>query len=190
MTIQSKWVWLAYLLPMCSTAIGADWVSMFNGEDFTGWVQRGGKAKYHIEDKMIVGTTVKGTPNAFLCSARDYGDFILELEYRVDPQMNSGIQIRSESKPAYHNGVVHGYQVEIDTSQRAWSGGIYDESRRGWVNDLSNNEAARNAFKQNEWNHYRIQAIGDSIKTWVNGVPAADLRDCLLYTSPSPRDRG
>lgn len=181
-TIQSKWVWLAYLLPMCSTAIGADWVSMFNGEDFTGWVQRGGKATYHIEDKMIVGTTVKGTPNAFLCSARDYSDFILELEYKVDPQMNSGIQIRSESRPAYHNGVVHGYQVEIDTSQRAWSGGIYDESRRGWINDLSSNEAAQKAFKQNEWNHYRIQAIGDSIKTWVNGVPAADLRDAQTLT--------
>jgi hypothetical protein len=80
---------------------------------------------------MIVGTTVKGHPNAFLCSARDYGDFILELEYKVDPQMNSGIQIRSESKPDYNRGVVHGYQVEIDPSERAWSGGIYDESRTG-----------------------------------------------------------
>jgi len=175
--IKSTWVWIACVLTLCTTAMGADWVSLFNGKDFTGWVQRGGKAKYHVEDNMIVGTTVKGIPNAFLCTARDYSDFILEIEYKVDPQMNSGIQIRSESRPDYIRGVVHGYQVEIDPSERAWSGGIYDESRRGWINNLVGNDPARQAFKQNEWNHYRIQAIGDSIKTWVNGVPAADLRD-------------
>ncbi len=91
--------------------------------------------------------------------------------------MNSGIQIRSESYPDYQNGRVHGYQVEIDPEPRAWSGGIYDEGRRGWLCDLKNNEPARKAFKQGEWNHYRIQALGPSIKTWINGVPAADLQD-------------
>jgi hypothetical protein len=74
---------------------------------------------------------------------------------------------------------VHGYQVEIDPSDRAWSGGIYDEGRRGWLNNLKDNEPARKAFKQNEWNHYRIVCKGDSIKTWINGVPAADLKDDL-----------
>ncbi len=78
--------------------------------------------------------------------------------------------------------MVHGYQVEIDPGERAWSAGIYDESRRGWLNDLKENEKARKAFKQNDWNHYRILAVGDSIKTWINGVPAADLRDSLTRT--------
>ncbi|MCK5776090.1 MAG: DUF1080 domain-containing protein, partial [Bacteroidales bacterium] len=91
----------------------------------------------------------------------------------VDPSMNSGIQIRSNSFPYYRNARVHGYQVEIDPSERAWSAGIYDESRRGWLNPLGDNPKAQKAFKQNDWNHYRIEAIGDTIKTWINGVPAA-----------------
>ena len=87
------------------------------------------------------------------------------------------IQIRSNSLPDYSDGRVHGYQVEIDPSDRAWSAGIYDEGRRGWLHNLEDNEAAREAFKQDEWNHYRILAVGDSIKTWINGIPAADLTD-------------
>jgi hypothetical protein len=91
--------------------------------------------------------------------------------------MNSGIQIRSNSFPNYRDGRVHGYQIEIDPSKRAWSAGIYDEARRGWLVNLDNNPAAQKAFKQNDWNHYRIEAIGDTIKTWINGVPAAHLID-------------
>lgn len=87
--------------------------------------------------------------------------------------MNSGIQIRSNSLPQYQNGRVHGYQVEIDPSDRAWSGGIYDEGRRGWLYSLENDSEAQKAFRQNEWNHYRIEAIGDTIKTWVNETPTA-----------------
>lgn len=171
-------------------------VSLFNGENLDGWVQHGGVAKYTIEDGAIVGTSVADTPNSFLCTKKHYSDFILEVEFKVDPGLNSGIQIRSnvydeprEVVTKASNGTlrtkkvaagrVHGYQVEIDTSDRAWSGGIYDEGRRGWLNNLDGeeNKAAREAFKQNEWNHYKVQCIGDSIKTWVNGVPAADLTD-------------
>ena len=179
MASSFHWMMALLLVSFSVNATGADWKNLFNGKDFTGWIQRGGNAKYHVEDGVIVGTTVKGGPNTFLCTDRDYSDFILELEYRVHPNMNSGVQIRSLSKPEVHNGVVHGYQVEIDPSKRAWSGGIYDESRRGWLNPLSDNPKAQAAFKQNEWNHYRVEAIGDSIKTWINGVPAADLRDSL-----------
>lgn len=152
---------------------------LFNGESFEGWTQRGGKAEYSIEDGVIVGTSVPSTPNSFLCTEKEYGDFILDLEYKVDPLLNSGIQIRSLVYPEDHKraGVVHGYQVEIDPSDRAWSAGIYDESRRGWLYNLEDNPAAQAAFKQNEWNHYRIACIGNSIRTWINGVPAANLLD-------------
>ena len=130
------------------------------------------------------------TGNSFLCTEKDYGDFVLELEFKVDPALNSGVQIRSQcfdepkefekdgKKSKIPAGRVHGYQVEIDPLERAWSGGIYDEGRRGWLNDLKNNDAgAAQAFKQNEWNKFRIECRGDSIKTWINGVPAADLKD-------------
>ncbi len=153
------------------------WVNLFDGKTLNGWNQKGGNAKYEVVDGTIVGTTVHNTPNSFMTTDKMYGDFILELEYKVDPSMNSGIQIRSNSLPSYRNGRVHGYQVEIDPSERAWSGGIFDEARRGWLNPLGDNPQAQKAFKQNDWNHYRIEAIGDTIKTWVNGVPAAHLID-------------
>lgn len=155
----------------------AGFVSLFNGQNLDGWIQRGGKAKYEAVDGMIVGTTVLDTPNSFLCTKRDYADFILELDFKVDDGLNSGVQIRSQSLPDYKDGRVHGYQVEIDPSDRAWTGGIYDEARRGWLNDLKNNPAARQAFKRGEWNHFRVECRGDSIKTWLNDVPAADLKD-------------
>ncbi len=153
------------------------WKPLFNGENLNGWTQKGGEAKYTVKDGAIVGSTVHNTPNSFLTTNEMYSDFILELDFKVDSTMNSGIQIRSNSFPYYMNGRVHGYQVEIDPSKRAWSGGIYDEARRGWLNTMDDNPEAQKAFKQNDWNHYRIEAIGDTIKTWVNDVPAAHLID-------------
>ncbi|MEM9144488.1 MAG: DUF1080 domain-containing protein, partial [Bacteroidota bacterium] len=115
------------------------WEPLFNGTSLVGWSTKGGKAPYKIEDGAIVGTTVHNTPNTFLATDKMYDDFILELDYLVDPSMNSGIQIRTNSFPWYRDGRVHGYQVEIDPSERAWSGGIYEEGRRGWLNPLKDN---------------------------------------------------
>ena len=115
------------------------WQNLFNGKDLTGWKQLNGKAKYEVLNGEIVGTTVSNEPNSFLSTEKDYGDFLLELELFVDTSMNSGIQIRSLSLPEYRNGRVHGYQIEIDPSKRAWSGGIYDEARRGWLYPLELN---------------------------------------------------
>ncbi len=156
---------------------GAPWQELFNGEDLSGWTQLGGEAEYSVRDGAIVGSTVHDTPNSFLATDRPYGDFILELDYRVDTTMNSGIQVRSNSHDYYMDGRVHGYQVEIDPSERGWSAGIYDEARRGWLVPLTGNTEAQQAFKKDGWNHYRIEAIGDTLKTWINGVPAAHLID-------------
>ena len=101
----------------------------------------------------------------------------MELDYKIDSTINSGIQIRSSSFPYYQNGRVHGYQIEIDPSKRAWRAGIYDEGRRKWLNTLVDNTKVQKAFKQNDWNHYRIEVIGDTIKTWINKVPASYLID-------------
>jgi len=154
------------------------WTSLI-GDDLSNWVQRGGEAEYRLEDGQIVGTTVPDTPNSFLCTRKNYSDFILELEVKVDPRLNSGIQIRSQSRESYRDGRVHGYQVEIDPSDRAWSGGIYDEARRGWLDDLEDQPEARKAFNNGEWNRYRIRARGDTLRTWVNGVPVAHLVDTV-----------
>lgn len=151
--------------------------SIFDGQTLGGWVQRGGKAVYFVEEGCIVGETRPNQPNSFLCTEETFADFELELEFKVDPRLNSGVQIRSESRPEYRSGVVHGYQVEIDPSPRAWTGGIYDESRRGWLVDLKENAPGREAFRQGEWNRFRIVAKGEVMRVYLNGVPTAELHD-------------
>lgn len=153
------------------------WHNLFNGKNLNGFKQLNGKAKYEVVNGELVGTTVSNEPNSFLATEKNYKDFILELELFVDPSMNSGVQIRSLSTPEYQNGRVHGYQVEIDPSERGWSGGIYDEARRGWLYTADLNPKAKTAFKNNQWNKYRIECIGNNIRTWINGVPTANVVD-------------
>jgi type 1 glutamine amidotransferase len=185
------------LLSLTAGAWAGDWVNLFDGKTLNGWSVHSGFAKYHVEDGMIVGTAVKGSPNSFLCTDKEYGNFILELEVKCDPALNSGVQIRSQVCPAptffVFRGAdgkprtrvnppdrVHGYQVEIANAKAGTSGGIYDEARRAFfLADVSGDPAASTAFKDNQWNKYRIECRGSSIKTWVNGVPCADLKDSM-----------
>jgi len=165
-----------------------DWEFPFDGKTLDGWKKLGGDATYHIEGDMIVGTTaaVSDTTNSFLATKKFYDNFILEFEVILDlapdNYHNSGVQIRSNSLPEYRNGLVHGYQVEIDPDTTERSGGIYDEGRRGWVHDLSDNPVAKKAYKLGEWNYFRVVANGSSIKTWLNGVPAANYEDSMTST--------
>ena len=166
------------LLCFCAASFAqGDWEPLFNGKNLKGWKKLNGAAEYRIEDGAIVGVSRVNTPNTFLCTDKTYGDFILELSFKVDEGLNSGVQFRSNSKPDYRNGQVHGYQYEIDPSARAWSGGIYDEGRRGWLYPMTKNPCAQKAFKPGEWNKLRIEAIGDRIRTWLNGIPTADILD-------------
>ncbi len=153
-----------------------EFVSLFDGKTLDGWVQRNGTATYRVEDGCIVGKTNEGSPNSFLCTEKNYGDFELTFEVRVADQLNSGVQIRSESKQEYNQGRVHGPQVEIATNGTA--GYIYGEAlNTGWLNEDRSDPAAKAAFKKGQWNKYRVRCVGKSIKTWVNDVPVADLLD-------------
>lgn len=168
---------LSFFSLAASSQSAGGWQLLFNGKDLDGWEKLNGSAGYRIEDGAIVGTSTANSPNTFLATKQSYSDFILELEFKVDPGFNSGVQIRSHSSPDYMDGRVHGYQVEIDPSERAWTGGIYDEARRGWLYPLTVNEQAKAAFRLQEWNKMYVECIGNTIKTWINDVPAAYLLD-------------
>lgn len=175
-----------------------DWTQLFNGTDLTGWRIIGSEdADFDIVDGVLVGTTIKGIPNSFLVTGHSYSDFILELDFKIDKGINSGVQIRSdvyeeetttpylngsleESERTWPAGRLYGYQVEIDPSERAWSGGFYEEGGRGWLQPLNENEAAREAYKPEEWNHLKIKAQDNHFETWINGVKAADYTDDKL----------
>ena len=128
---------LSFIMLLALTSVNATategWTDLFNGKDLAGWEKLNGNAEFKVEDGIIVGVSKHGIPNTFLATEKTYSDFVLEYEVLMDDALNSGVQIRSISDPEIKNGRVHGYQVEIDPSKRSWTGGIYDEARRGWL---------------------------------------------------------
>jgi len=182
--MQSRFLasFLLFLLAFSIQAQEGNWKNLFNGKDLSGWKAVAGKATFTVQDGVIEGSAVFGTGNTFLITEELYGDFILELDLKISHvSSNSGIMTRGQFDPAGQGGkgLVYGYQVEADPTPRAWSGGIYDEARRGWFYPLDLNPAAKAAFKLGEWNRYRIEALGNTIKTWVNGQEVAYFVDDL-----------
>jgi len=177
--MKSRIILSAMLMTLILTGCRhSDWHDLFNGKDFTGFVQKGGEAQFTVEDGVMTGISTPDTPNSFMCTTEEYSDFILEFEVKVDTLLNSGVQIRSHSTENGERTLVYGYQVEIDPTDRGWSGGIYDEARRGWLYPVTpNNAAAVRSFDRHGWNSYRVEAIGNRIRTWINGIPVADLVD-------------
>ena len=165
------------LFIVCSISAQDNWEMLFNGKDLDNFEQLNGNASYEIKDGELVGTSKLNTPNSFMASKEKYADFILEFDVFVENGLNSGVQFRSISSPDIMDGRVHGYQCEIETSSRKWAGGVYDEARNGWLYPLSRNPKGQNAFVPGQWNHYRIEAIGNEIRTWVNGIQCANLVD-------------
>lgn len=179
-----------FLILTATVSVNGDegWKPLFDGKTLDGWEVKGGYATYKAEDGMIVGTTADGSPNTFLCKG-PFSDFQLEFEVKCDPELNSGVQIRSHiyekdtpqaSKPDRIRtaGTVYGYQCEIAKAATGSSGNFWDEARwTRWHDDFADKPKAREAFKENEWNKYRIVAKGNRIQSWVNGVPCADFTD-------------
>jgi len=155
------------------------WTNLFDSGNLDGFEKRNGTAEYKLEGDELIGISALETPSTYLCTKEKFSDFILEVDVKVEVGLNSGIQFRSNSLPDYRNGQVHGYQCEIDPSERKWSGGIFDQSRRGWIYPVTMNEPGRQAFQNGQWNKYRIEAIGNEIRTWINGVQVTNLVDAM-----------
>lgn len=197
MKLRSMAAGVLAALVVTGGAWAGEWIALFDGKTLEGWSVHSGSCTYHVEEGAIVGTTAEMSKNTFLCTDKEYGDFILELDVKCDPGLNSGIQIRSTiadrelaftflAKQGTVRTVVlppdrvYGYQIEIADGESGMCGGVYDEARRFYfLDDLSDAPEAQKAFKNGEWNTYRIQCRGDRIQTWVNDVPCADVRDAV-----------
>ncbi|MEM7790118.1 MAG: DUF1080 domain-containing protein [Verrucomicrobiota bacterium] len=159
-------------------------VDLYNGENLDGWVQRGAKNIYEAKEDVIVGTYVPPNGNSYLCTVRDdFGDFIFTVEFKWLLQGNSGIQFRSK---VVGKGGVQGPQVELEEAARkkGWTGGVYAQGLGGFFYPLwlEAHEDARQAVKFDDWNRVTIHAKGDTVKTWVNGVPCAHFKNSEFLT--------
>lgn len=155
------------------------WTVLFDGETLEGWFVHNGDLPYEVRDREIVGVTAVDIPNRYLTTESQYGDFILELEVNNSDGENSGIQFRSVTDAPNYSGLT-GYQLEIDPSERAWTGGIYFEGIWTWQHPPINNPACKAAWKPEDWNSLRIEAKGEVMRTFVNDTPCAYLFDEYL----------
>lgn len=163
------------LLTYPSASLHADnegLVDLFNGKNLDGWTQRNGTATYRVEGNEIVGRTADKSPNSFLCTDALYGDFELQFEVKLDSKLNSGVQIRSQTKGGTPDGRVNGPQVEISTDKMA--GYVYGEAAGGWMTS-DDKRMPHEFFKENEWNSYQVVAFGPRIQVWLNGHLVSDL---------------
>jgi hypothetical protein len=168
---------LCAVLIVSTASAQSGWKSMFEGKSVDSFEKRQGTAKYTLDGNVLTGYSKINSPSTYLCTKEMYSDFILEVDVKIEMGLNSGVQFRSNSIESFKKGQVHGYQMEIDVSERKWSGGIFDQSRRGWIYPVTMNEKGQNAFQNGTWNKYRIEAVGNSIRTWVNGVQVTNLVD-------------
>ena len=177
---MKRFALLLVTVPVALMGCFADgpWQELFNGKNLKGWERLDGSAEFRVENGMIIGISKAGTPNTFLATKKNYADFILEYEMKMDRGLNSGVQFRSSSHRPDGSPRVNGYQVECDDhADRPWVGGIYEEAARGWLYPMSYNPDAFKVFKPGDWNRYRVEAVGNSIRTYVNGVSFANLVD-------------
>lgn len=168
----------ALLFTFSLTGFAKDkYTPIFDGKTLKGWTQRNGTATYRVENNAIVGKTKEGSPNSFLCTDKLYGNFDLKFEVKVDNGLNSGVQIRSQTKDG-PKGRVNGPQVEIEMSGKngAESGYIYGEAAGGWMTPADKRKPHKH-FKDGEWNAYRVVAKDAHIQVWINGVQISDLVD-------------
>jgi Domain of Unknown Function (DUF1080) len=158
----------------------APWKSLFNGKNFKGWkvTTRGKLAAAWVENGEMVGHSIVNTAqHTFIRSKKKYADFILEGDCKLDGDLHTGFLFRLIEAPDTATVSLYGYQVKIDPTTRKWTGGVFDDFGKTWhwLYTLKNDARAREAFKMQEWNTFRIEAIGNTIKVWVNNIPTVHL---------------
>lgn len=185
---------LIFLSVLCVGTQGLhadEWQSLFNGKDLSGWTN-----PYEWGEAKVVDGEIQLTANKkfFLVTEKTYNDFVLEGEVLLpEGKANSGFMFRCHVQ----KNKVFGYQAEVDGSDRRWSGGLYDEGRRGWLwpskqgrtkeksalekekesQEFFQQEEVRNALKRNDWNLYRVTCRGSKLKIEVNGVTTTEFED-------------
>ena len=160
------------------------WKQLFNGTDLSNFTRRNGSGKFEAVDGTIKGTTNEGSPNSFLCTNKNYQNFELTFEVKVDNRLNSGVQLRSRQKESDNSeGRVFGPQVEIEASgaNGAEAGYIFGEATgRGWLTPKSDLKPHKH-FNDDQWNNYRVLVEGPRFQTWINGQQISDLTDEKIF---------
>jgi len=169
-----KWIVFCVCLAVLATASAATASSreLFNGKDLEGWVKMFG-GEWTVEGGVLVGrngtnwTTNPEQSGSWLRTEKEYSDFVLELEYSINSNGNSGIHFRSALTK---NPSFTGYEMQIiDDAGR--------EPRKSGTGSLYDVVApAKNMSKlAGDWNRVRITCKANRIQVNLNGEDIVDL---------------
>lgn len=146
-----------------------DFVPLFNGKDLTGWKIHGTE-KWYVENGELVCESGPDKQYGYLSTEKNYDNFVLELDFKLEANGNSGVFIRS----GIDGTKISGWQVEVAPPMNS-TGGIYESYGRGWI--VKPKEEDEKALKATEWNHMKIEAKDDVVTTWLNGKQMVHLKD-------------
>jgi hypothetical protein len=149
--------------------------SLFNGKDLSGWNQSNGQGMFNVVKGKIVASTASERENPYISTDNQYRDFILEFEAFVEEGANAVVRLRAKSESA--SGELYGYNCEIGSLCNGWNGGVYSDDGRGWLYTGELNPVSKSAFKPGQWNNYRIECVGNQLRTWINDKPVAYVID-------------
>ncbi len=154
---------------------GEDWVSLFNGKDFTGWVNVG-QEKWEVRDGAINGIALT-KEYGYLKTEKNYKDFHLSIRFKCEGAGNSGVFFHVDFKPGTPH-VSQGLQIEVDCQINHHTGGVYGDGRAWIVWPAPENEGV---VRQNDWNDLQVKVEANRYVSRLNGVVLVD------FTDPTPK---
>ena len=167
---KKMYIWIyALIICLCPNSLFGQGLSLFNGEDLTGWHIHGTE-KWYVENGELVCESGPDKEYGYLATEKSFKDFDLSVDFKQEANGNSGIFFRS----SLEGTIISGWQVEVAPPGND-SGGIYESYGRGWL--ITPDKEKDSVLKMGSWNTMRIRVVGDRVQTWLNGTPMVELLD-------------
>ena len=146
---------------------------LFNGKDLTGFKAEGSTEFWRVENGVLIGENNAAKKGNYLWTEKEYGDFVIEFDVRwkgTPPRgVDTGIEMR---KPNIQLQLGISGSLKVDMSGSWYTGGKEKYPEAGQAK-----EAKTLMNPEGEWNHFRIQAKGDTFTCWINGKKASEYTD-------------
>lgn len=164
-----KYLMIAIVVVIATSFAPAGFKKIFNGKDLTGWNVHGTE-KWYVENGELVCESGPDKQYGYLSTEKNYDNFILDLDFKLEANGNSGVFIRS----GIEGTKISGWQVEVAPPMNN-TGGIYESYGREWL--IKPKPEDEKVLKPTDWNRLRIKAVGDEVTTWLNGKQMVHLKD-------------
>jgi Domain of Unknown Function (DUF1080) len=166
---MKKSIYLLTLLLTTASAFPQKFTAIFNGKDLSGWTAHGTE-KWYVENGELICESGADKQYGYLSTNKNYKNFVLELQFKLEANGNSGVFIRS----GIEGTKISGWQVEV-APPGYHTGGIYESYGREWL--IQPKPEDEKILKATDWNTLKIEAIGDEVTSYLNGSKMVYIKD-------------